>query len=58
MALDNYTNIVANSQDFGDTLRNGGSYFQDVSGNVPQGLIWNSLNNIYGNTSTSPEHQQ
>ena len=58
MALDNYTNIVANSQDFGDALRNGGSYFQDVSGNVPQGLIWNSLNNIYGNTSTSPEHQQ
>lgn len=58
MALDNYTNIVANSQDFGDTLRNGGSYFQDVSGNVPQGTIWNSLNNVYGNTSTSPEHQQ
>lgn len=58
MPLNDYTDIIANSQNLTDSMNAGGSYFQDITGNIPQGSIWNALNNIYGKDSTSPEHQE
>lgn len=57
MTRNQYVDLISDADKIGDGIRRGSSDAQDVSGNVPSGVVWNSLNNIYSPDSTSPEHQ-